>query len=300
MIEGIIEKYEEIAPQGIVSAIKSAAQKTGANFEYLLEKAATESSFNPEAKAKTSSATGLFQFLDNTWLDMVKKYGDKYGLSSYSSQIEDKNGKLCVEDCEAKQAILDLRKDPEISSLMAAEFSSENERYLEKNTNSEVGATELYLAHFMGAKGASNFINQREEEGDKIASSIFTKEAKANKNIFFDKTTGEAKTLDEVYNYFNQKFSNIEENQQFRQQGSTTKKIAYLTHTHNAITSPVAVPVHIHTPHPSHTLAQALSNSSQSSYEEDDLASIISASRIYAESMAFVAKQSLYEENSYL
>jgi|GEM_PF-4486315 len=311
MIEGLINKYQEVAPQGIINAIKTAAQETGADFEYLLNKAATESNFDTNAKAKSSSATGLFQFIDNTWLDMVKKYGDKYGLDSYASQISDKNGKLCVTDCEAKKEILDLRKNPEIASLMAAEFSTENQKYLEKNTDAKVGSTELYLAHFMGAKGAANFINKREEEGTEIASAIFTKEAKANKNVFFDKSTGEARTLDEVYNFFDKKFSatssassgtevsNVQKSQQFRQQGSITK-VAYLTHTHNAIISPVAVPVHLHTPHPSHTLAQALPISTTPSEDEDGISAMLSANRIYAESLAFMAKQSIYEKNSYI
>jgi len=300
MIEGLISKYQEVAPEGIINAIKTAAQKTGADFEFLLEKASTESNFNTNAKAKTSSATGLFQFIDNTWLDMVKKYGDKYGLSEYSSQIEEKNGKLCVSDCETKAAILELRKDPEIASLMAGEFSAENQKYLEKNTDTEVGATELYLAHFMGAKGAAEFINKRDEEGSKIASAVFTKEAKANKNVFFDKSTGEARTLDEVYNFFDKKFSNVQEvqkNQQFRQQGSTSQ-VAYLTHTHNAITSPVAVPVHSHTPHPSHTLAQALPILTSS--DDDGLSAMLSANKVYAEGLALMAKTSLYDQGTFI
>ena len=54
-------------PKNVYDAIKNAAAKTGVNFTYLMEKAAVESSFNPDAKAKTSSATGLFQFIEQTW-----------------------------------------------------------------------------------------------------------------------------------------------------------------------------------------------------------------------------------------
>ena len=144
-----------------------------------MEKASTESSFNANAEANSSSATGLFQFIESTWLDMVKRHGDKYGLENYSSKIENIDGKLCVGDCETKDKILRLRKDPEISALMAAEFTAENQKYLEENTDCKIGSTELYLAHFMGAKGASEFLNTRMEQGGTEASAIFTKEARA-------------------------------------------------------------------------------------------------------------------------
>ncbi len=307
MIENLINKYQEVAPKGIISAIKSAAEKTGTDFEFLMEKAQAESGFNTNAKASTSSASGLFQFIDSTWLSMVKKYGDKYGLSEYASQIENQNGKLCVTDCAAKEAILNLRNDPEISSLMAAEFTEENKTYLEKNTSGEVGSTELYLAHFMGAKGAAEFLNKRSAEGEEIASSVFTKEARANKNVFFNSNTGEARTLDEVYDFFDKKFTSTtdtlidsdtestsgstinNENEQNRQQGNTTQ-VAYLTHTH-AISS-AAAPVHSHTPHPHTPFAQAPSFLDFAGITDSSDA-MKYASQIYAQNFMLMAQNSL-------
>ena len=70
------------APQGVVNAIKTASAKTGVSFSYLMEKAAAESNFNPTVKAKTSSATGLFQFIESTWMDMIKQHGDKHGINT--------------------------------------------------------------------------------------------------------------------------------------------------------------------------------------------------------------------------
>ena len=52
----------------IAGSIKQAASTTGASFEYLLTTAKMESNFNPKAAASTSSARGLFQFIDQTWL----------------------------------------------------------------------------------------------------------------------------------------------------------------------------------------------------------------------------------------
>ena len=59
----------------IAGAIKQAATTTGTSFQYLLATAKMESNFNPSAKAPTSSARGLFQFIDQTWLGTVKEAG---------------------------------------------------------------------------------------------------------------------------------------------------------------------------------------------------------------------------------
>lgn len=206
VMQQIINKYQGIAPQKVVHAVERAAAKTGADFSFLMEKAAAESSFNPNAKARTSSATGLFQFIESTWLNMVKEHGAKYGLGKLACQIETRNGKPCVDDKSVRAAILNLRKNPEISALMAGELSAGNKEYLEAHTSGDVGAPELYLAHFLGASGAAKFINNRDENGYAVAARMFPKEARANKNVFFDPSTGHARTLDEIYAKFANKF----------------------------------------------------------------------------------------------
>jgi len=202
----IIQKYQKLASQDVIKAVQSAARKTGADFAFLMQKASAESSFNPTAKAKTSSATGLYQFIESTWLNMVKKHGDKFGLANYADKIEIKNGKaVCASACDRKD-ILALRNDPEIAALMAGAFTSENKAHLQKNTKGDVGATELYFAHFMGAGGASKFLNSRAANGEAVAADIFPAAAKANKNVFYNNSTGKARTLNEVYAFFDKKF----------------------------------------------------------------------------------------------
>lgn len=201
-LSGLAQK----AGKPVLNAIQTASRQTGVDFSYLLQQAAAESSFNPEAKAKTSSATGLFQFLDSTWLDMVKKHGDKHGLSNFAAQI-DNNGKIA--DPAVKQEILELRKDPKTASLLAAEFAADNKSTLLNKlaiSEEEIGAVELYLAHFMGAGGASTFLNQMQNNPLAQASDIFPQAAKANKNVFFDKDTGQPRTLAGIYDFFAQKF----------------------------------------------------------------------------------------------
>ena len=179
------------ASKGVLNAIGSAAAKTGVDFAYLLQQAQAESNFNPSIKAKTSSATGLFQFIKSTWMHMIDKHGEKYGIQT---------------DNMSRQEILDLRKNPEIASNMAAEFASENEKFLDTHWGGEIGSTELYFAHFMGAGGAASFLNARDENPAQTAAVLFPKAAKANYNVFYEKGTGRARSLDEVYAFFDKKF----------------------------------------------------------------------------------------------
>ncbi len=198
LVQQIINKYQGSAPQRVVNAVENAATQTGADFSLLMEKASTESGFNASAKSSTSSATGLFQFIDSTWLGMVKEYGAKFGLGQYADQIQIKNGKPCVANCDVKTAILNLRKNPEISALMAGEMTTEDKQYLLNNTDGTVGRTEMYVAHFMGSGNAAKFLNAREDNGAASAAQLFPKEAHANKSIFFN-SAGQARTLDQVY-----------------------------------------------------------------------------------------------------
>jgi hypothetical protein len=203
----IAQKYQGVASPQVINAVQKASSKTGVDFTFLMEKASTESSFNPTAKSKSSSATGLYQFIENTWLSMVKKHGDKYGLGDYADKIEIKNGRCCVNDAAARKEILSLRNDPEIAALMAGAYSAENKAYLKRNTKGDVGSTEMYMAHFMGAGGATKFINCRDYDGSAIGANLFPQQARANKNVFYDKATGKPRTLDQIYNLFDKKFS---------------------------------------------------------------------------------------------
>ena len=176
------------------SAIQSASTKTGVDFAYLVQQANAESSFDPNAKARTSSATGLFQFIESTWMNMMNKYGAKHGID--------------VENT-SKRALLNMRKDPHIASNMAAEFASENQKFLQDHWargEKQIGSTELYLAHFLGASGAAGFLNARDDNPAQKAAYIFPEAAKANKNVFYDRATGRAKSFEEIYNYFDKKF----------------------------------------------------------------------------------------------
>src|SRR5690242_8119865 len=71
----------------VAGAIKQAAETTGTSFEYLLTTAQIESGLNSAAAAASSTASGLYQFIDQTWLAMVKSVGPSLGLSNYAQAI---------------------------------------------------------------------------------------------------------------------------------------------------------------------------------------------------------------------
>lgn len=189
------------APREVTSAIQKASAKTGVDFSYLLNQAKVESSFQTDAKAKTSSATGLYQFIDQTWLGMVKTHGAEHGKPEWANAIETRNGRHFVSNPALKSDIMNARKDAEFSALMAGEFASDNKSILENKLDKEINATDLYMAHFLGAGGATTFLSAMENNPNQRADTVISSAAHANKNVFYNKD-GSAKTVSEIYQNF--------------------------------------------------------------------------------------------------
>jgi len=186
-------------PSEVLAAIKSASRETGSDFAYLLATAQRESNLDNTAKSKSSSATGLFQFIDQTWLSLIKRYGSGHGLGHYAEAISrTDSGRLAVGSPALKSAILALREDPEISALMAGEAASETKKSLECALGREVCAGELYAAHFLGESGAKRLIALNEQRSGTPADLAFPEAAKSNRNVFYH-ADGRAKTVGEVH-----------------------------------------------------------------------------------------------------
>ena len=170
----------------VEAAIANAAQRTSVDFGYLLAQAEVESALNPDARARTSSATGLYQFIDSTWLNTVKKHGDRFGLGALADQIAvTPSGHAHVADPAQRAAILALRNDPEVASLMAAGLAEDNRAHLTPILGRQPDHTELYLAHFLGAGGAGRFLSELQADPGQSAPALFARPAAANRAIFY-------------------------------------------------------------------------------------------------------------------
>lgn len=187
----------------VAKGIRQASVATNVDFRFLVAEASQESGLNPEAKAASSSASGLFQFIDSTWLQMVQRFGAKYGIGDLAQQVTlDPSGRARVSDAAVRQQILDLRTDPRLSAAFAAEYTMANAADLRRTLGRSVNHADLYMAHFLGAGGASRFLQAVGSNGDAIAAELLPEAAAANKPVFYDSSTGAPKTVAEIYRAF--------------------------------------------------------------------------------------------------
>ncbi len=167
--------------EAATQAVRRAADATGTDFSLLLATAQRESSLDKNARASTSSASGLFQFIESTWMEMIDRYGAKHGVN------------VDVKDPRQRQSILALRFDPDIAARMAGELTRENASVLEAKIGRAPDAGELYAAHVLGPEGAAKLINAL---GAQSAAALLPKAAAANRAIFY--SDGVARTPEQV------------------------------------------------------------------------------------------------------
>src|SRR4030088_2393921 len=191
----------------IARAIKGDPDIVGTSFEYLLATAKMESNFNPKASASTSSARGLYQFIDQTWLGTVKEAGAQLGYGKYADAItKSPSGSYSVDDPAARHAIMKLRDDPAAASSMAAVLTQSNSFKLTGKIGRRPTDAELYIAHFMGVGGAARLISNAEDNPNASAARLFPNAAAANRSIFFDRS-GHARSVSEVYSVLSSRYA---------------------------------------------------------------------------------------------
>jgi len=189
---------------GISRALQQASLKTGTGFDHLVNTAMRESSLNSQAKADTSSASGMFQFIEQTWLGMVKQHGAEHGLAEQANGIfRDSTGRYSVPDPAQRKAILALRRNTEVSALMAGELTNDNRIILEKKLDRNVSSGELYAAHVLGASGAAKLIKEAEQNPSANAAHLFPAAARANTGIFYE--NGRARSVAAVEQFLTSK-----------------------------------------------------------------------------------------------
>ena len=197
---------------GIVAAIRLSSIRTGVDFSYLMKLAAAESNFKPKSKSATSSATGIYQFTRDTWLNIIKIHGAKYGrIGDYAANIEHYETvygyqRPIVRNEAMSQHLLELRKNPRVSAIMAAEMIRDSEQLLAHSFDRKPTQTDLYLTHFLGNDGAITFLRSLEQRPDAHAVELFPEAANSNRDIFHPRSST-PRTVDEVYALFDAKFS---------------------------------------------------------------------------------------------
>src|SRR5664279_1935607 len=200
----------------IAGAIKRAADTVGTSFEYMLTTAKMESNFNPKAGASTSSARGLYQFIDQTWLGTVKEAGSQLGYGKYADAItKNSSGSYSVSDPAARNAIMKLRDDPAAASSMAAVLTQSNSFKLTGKIGRRPTDGELYMAHFMGVGAAAKLVSNAEDNPQASAAQLFPNAAAANRSIFYDRS-GQARTVSEVYSVLTSRYAGAANSQATR------------------------------------------------------------------------------------
>src|SRR3954449_4012273 len=180
-------------PRWLAETVVRAAQVTGVDPAYLMALADKESSLLPDNKARTSSAEGLFQFVEGTWLEVLHRYGPKHGYAAEAEAIQIVKGRPVVSNSNERERILDLRRDPYLSALMAGEMITTHREILAGKVARDPSFAELYMAHFLGVNGASRFVALLSDTPGKRASEAFPRAAKANRQLFFASKTDVAR-----------------------------------------------------------------------------------------------------------
>jgi hypothetical protein len=200
---GVLQFGPVRVARAIVEHVVEAAKTTGSDPALLMAIADKESSFAPKAKAATSSASGLFQFIDSTWLKAVRMFGWRHGQQEAAEAIAVKGGDLRVAP-QKRAAILAMRDDPYLSAALAAEMLKYDGDKIAERIGRPLTAGETYLIHFLGPDDAARFMQKVEEAPQTPAAALLPKPARANKPIFYARKGKkmEAKSVGEVHEAF--------------------------------------------------------------------------------------------------
>ena len=167
---------------------RSAARIANVSFADVMAKAAQESNFDVNSRTSTSTAAGPFQFVEHTWLDMLKRHGAAYGLGKEAAQIKLHNGVASVSDPALRKHLLDLRKDVSLSAGMAARYLDESSQDLARALHRKPTDTESRMAYFLGPGGAAKLIKAAQKNPDGPSDAVLPQAAAANRSLFYGNT----------------------------------------------------------------------------------------------------------------
>lgn len=190
-----------------VEIIERASAATRVSANYLLALARQESGCRADARAPTSTAYGMFQFIESTWLVAMHRHGAKYGERRLAEAIAlDLSGRPVLRQPALRQEILAKRGDAQLAAYLAAELAIENARHLQRHRRQPLTATDLYMAHFLGAHGATQFLQVLDRQPARPAHELLPRAASANPNVFFERgNRARPRTVAAVYGFFQER-----------------------------------------------------------------------------------------------
>lgn len=187
------------SPVRIEQAFAAASESTGLPFDFFMTTAMRESSLDVNAAASTSSARGPFQFIEQTWLGMVHEHGASLGLADEAAAIARRSdGRFVMDDPQARETVLAMRHDPQLSAVMSGLYLQENAADLQNALGRQVTVGEGYVAHVFGPSGASRLISLSEQQPNRVAAEVFPTQAAANRGLFYDRS-GEPVSVRQLY-----------------------------------------------------------------------------------------------------
>ncbi len=190
--------------RSIVERVVKAAAETGSDPALLLSIADKESSFILKAKASTSSASGLFQFINSTWMTAMKSFGQRHLQEQQEANAAPAPGTKPPVAATSRAEILKLRNDPYLSAVLAAEILKHEGAKISEEIGRTLSAGETYLIHFLGPDDARRFIAKMDQDPQTSAAKLLPRPARANRSIFFASLNGrlKPKSLREVHDAF--------------------------------------------------------------------------------------------------
>jgi hypothetical protein len=144
-------------PRWLTETVVRAARATNTDPAVMIALADKDPSLLPD-KARTSSAEGLFQYGEGTWLQVLRRYGPKHGYGAEAKAIHVVRGRPVVSNSTERKRILGLRRDPYLSALMTGEIITTHRQILAGKMASDPAFAELYIAYALGVNGASRFM----------------------------------------------------------------------------------------------------------------------------------------------
>jgi len=199
----------------VQQAIEEASKRVGVDAGILTAFAYKESTFEAGAKASTSSAAGLFQFLKGTWKQVVGAYGDMYGVSQDASPL-----------------------DPLAAAIMGAAFIKHEIYPSISKVVPNPTVTDLYLGHFMGPSAGAHWLKNYKDNPNALAYLDWPDAAASNQWVYYDKG-GNPRTYAEIYSIFTGSMSAVEAAYDARAKVNTTTNSTSIKTTPSTAT-PVA------------------------------------------------------------